>query len=60
MYTETIEKATNYITKIVSDDVYELAIASYVLQLAGNKTKDTVLQKLLLKSNANGKKFSIH
>lgn len=57
MYAEDIKKATHYIQKMTSNDVYGLAIASYALQLAGGETKDVVLQKLRLNSCTNGKKM---
>ena len=58
-YKETIDKAVNYIVQNFDslDDNYSLAIATYALQLADHKLKDSFLAKLDTKSdNKNGLK----
>lgn len=47
-YKETIDKALNYIIENSNelDDNYSLAIASYALQLAKHKNKDSILKEL--------------
>lgn len=58
-YTKTIEKAVDYIVQNFDSltDNYSLAIASYALQLANHKSKDSFLAKLDSQSeNKNGLK----
>lgn len=56
MYNNVINKAVDYVVRNLeaNADVYSLAVASYVLQLANHNSKGYILQTLDARSTRKG------